>query len=199
MSYDIYLFHLGLAFQFRKSDQDNGVHIYDLIFAGKVLSSPSREFTNPESSVNSEGVPLFLHRAVIQKTFLNHLSPSIRCHLSSRLVSYDEIPESGGSLRLVFENGNTSTCDLLIGVDGINSIVRKKFVADHHSTESGQVPNADPMWSGTFAYRCMIESKLIAEQMSNHRVLTTPIIVSHRQCIFQRHSRNDIFIRSVLW
>ena len=128
--------------------------------------------------------------------------------MSSRLVSYDEIPESGGSqaLRLVFENGNTATCDLLIGADGIKSIVRKKFVADyhsvHHSVESqaGQIPNADPMWSGTFAYRCMIESKLIAEQMPDHRLLTTPVIVSHRfNVIFQRHSTNDIFIRSVLW
>jgi salicylate hydroxylase len=176
----------GLAFQFRKSDQEKGAHIYDLI-AGKVLPQVPVERIyqpiNPESSVNFEGVPLFVHRAVIQKIFLSHLSPSIRCHLSSRLVSYDEIPESAGgpgSLRLVFENGNTATCDLLIGVDGIKSIVRKKFVADHHdSTESGQVPNADPMWSGTFAYRCMIESKLIAEQMPNHRVLTTPVIVSH--------------------
>lgn len=106
--------------------------------------------------------------------------------MSSRLVSYDEIPESGGSLRLVFEDGNTAMCDLLIGADGIKSIVRKKFVADHHSTESGQVPNADPMWSGTFAYRCMIESKLIAEQMPNHRILTTPIIVSHHQCNTRR-------------
>ena len=41
---------LGLAFQFRKSDQDIGAHIYDLIFAGKVLPSPSLEFINPESS-----------------------------------------------------------------------------------------------------------------------------------------------------
>lgn len=119
--------------------------------------------------------------------------------MSTRLVTYDEIAESGGSLRLIFENGNTATCDLLIGVDGIKSIVRKKFVADHHSKESGQVPNTDPMWSGTFAYRCMIDSKLIAEQMPNHRVLTTPVIVSHRQCIFQRHSANYLFIRSVLW
>jgi hypothetical protein len=52
LAYDVYSFHPGLAFQFRKSDQDNGVHIYDLIFAGKVLPSPSREFTNPESYVN---------------------------------------------------------------------------------------------------------------------------------------------------
>lgn len=118
---------------------------------------------------------------MVQEILLSHLSASIRCHLSSRLVSYDEIPESRGSLRLVFENGNTATCDLLIGADGIKSIVRKKFVADHHHpTESGQVPNADPMWSGTFVYRSIIESKLISEQMPNHRLLTTPVIVSRR-------------------
>ena len=51
LAYNVYPFP-GLAFQFRKGDQDNGAHIYDLIFAGKVLPSPSREFTNPESSVN---------------------------------------------------------------------------------------------------------------------------------------------------
>jgi len=144
-----------LAFQFRKGDQENGASIHDLVFAGSAL---------------------FLHRAVIQDILLNHLSASIRCHLSSRLVSYDEIPESGDSIRLVFENGKTATCDLLIGADGIKSIVRKKFVADNHLTESGQIPNADPMWSGTFAYRCMIESNFIAEKMPNHRVLTTPVV-----------------------
>lgn len=122
----------------------------------------------------------------MQKVLLNHLSTSIRCHLSSRLVSHDEIPGSEGSLRLVFANGNTTTCDLLIGCDGIKSVVRKKFVADHHSTEAGQTPNADPVWSGTFAYRCMIESKFIAEKLPNHRVLTTPVAVSHHHYILQR-------------
>ncbi|KAF8804176.1 FAD/NAD(P)-binding domain-containing protein [Phlegmacium glaucopus] len=143
-----------LAFQFRKSDQENGASIHDLIISGAALS---------------------FHRAVVQEILLNHLSASIRCHLSSRLTSYDEIPEST-SIRLVFEDGKTTTCDLLIGVDGIKSIVRKKFVADHHSTEFGPVPNADPMWSGTFAYRGMVESKVVAEKMPNHRVLTTPVV-----------------------
>lgn len=139
------------------------------------VSKPtSQGLTYPE--ILSQGAPLFLHRAVIQEILLNHLSASIRCHLSSRLISYDEIP--GSQVQLVFENGSTTTCNLLIGADGIKSIVRKKFVADHHS-ESGQVPNADPMWSGTFVYRSVIESKLISEQMPNHRILTTPLVVSH--------------------
>lgn len=46
LAYDVYSFP-GLAFQFRKSDQDNGVHIYDLIFAGKVLPTSQSTIYQP--------------------------------------------------------------------------------------------------------------------------------------------------------
>ena len=110
---------------------------------------------------------VFHFSSILQKTrtFLNHISPSIRCHLSNRLISYDEIPESGGSLRLVFENGNTATCDLLIGVEGIKSIVRKKFVADHYSMES--VKPHMPI-------RCGVELSHIAVRSKASRYIKTP-------------------------
>ncbi|KAF8152293.1 hypothetical protein B0H34DRAFT_663942, partial [Crassisporium funariophilum] len=142
-----------LAFQFRKSDQEKGASIHDLVFAGSALS---------------------FHRAVVQDVLLKHLSPSIRCQLSSRLLTYKELDDSS-SIELFFENGTTATCDILLGADGLKSVVRKHFVAAH--ALPGQVaPNTDPVWSGTFAYRYMIDSKLVAEEMPGHRALTTPVI-----------------------
>ncbi|KDR71739.1 hypothetical protein GALMADRAFT_253476 [Galerina marginata CBS 339.88] len=142
-----------LGFQIRKADQqEGGVPIHDLVFPGAALS---------------------FHRAVVQGALLKKLSPLIRCHLSARLSSYHTEPYSA-EIKLTFEDGKTATCDLLVGADGLKSVVRKQFLADNR--HPGQSFSADPVWSGTFAYRCMIDSNLVAQRLPGHRALKTPTI-----------------------
>ncbi|PPQ92631.1 hypothetical protein CVT25_007710, partial [Psilocybe cyanescens] len=134
-----------LAFQFRKADQKEGVPIRDLVFAGAALS---------------------FHRAIVQEVLLKDISASFQCHLSKRLQSYSVNSEE---IELLFEDETTATCDLLIGADGLKSVVRTHLVKDTKMTP-------DPIWSGSFAYRSMINSTLVTADMPGHRALKTPTI-----------------------
>ncbi|KAF9482883.1 salicylate hydroxylase, partial [Pholiota conissans] len=150
-----------LGFQFRKADGQEGGTEYSIIVTG---------------------TPLSFHRTVVQEALLQHLSPSIKFHLSSRLVSYTE---SSGSvtapIELSFADGKSATCDLLIGADGIKSIIRRQVTSEnpHASSldsEGDRCLNTDPVWTGTFAYRCAVDSTILKEKMPSHRALTTHVV-----------------------
>jgi len=104
----------------------------------------------------------------MQEVLLRHLPQYSESHLSSRLVSYSILPDE---IIITFEDGRTSTCDILIGADGLRSTVRKQFA-----------PSSDPVWSGTYAYRGLFESQVVKDKMPEHRVLSHPTIVSN--CFF---------------
>lgn len=116
------------------------------------------------------------HRAIVQEVLMKHLPPSIRCHLSHRLISYSTSSSRPHAIELAFENGSSKACDLLIGADGLKSLIRKQFVRENLSLNHDI--NSDPIWTGTFAYRCMVDSKIVAQQMPEHRALVMPTIVS---------------------
>lgn len=130
------------------------------------------------------GTPLSFHRAIVQEVLLKHLAPSITCHLSSRLVSYAEVMTDANSpIQLTFADGKAATCDLLIGADGIKSVIRKQLVSENPKASSAEhsdhrSPDADPVWSGTFAYRCAVDSSVLRAKMPEHRALTTHVVVS---------------------
>ena len=117
------------------------------------------------------------HRADLQEVLLNHVSSSIQCHLNHRLVNYKQ---SNEGIELEFKNGETASCDILVGADGINSVVRKVFLADKQGINSSSeeaLTNAAPVWSGTSVYRGLVDSEVIKRELPNHRALTTPMMV----------------------
>jgi salicylate hydroxylase len=68
------------------------------------------------------GAPyLGIHRADLQKVLGNAHGPD-DLHLGYRLTSIDEAP---GALRLGFANGYVGEADLVIGADGVRSLVRR--------------------------------------------------------------------------
>jgi salicylate hydroxylase len=88
----------------------------------------------------SSGVPLSdaghgynVHRAEFLDALASALSPS-SFRLGHRCV---DLIEGDDSFALTFENGARSTCNLVIGADGIRSVVRRKLGLDTPATSEG--------------------------------------------------------------
>ncbi|KAF9482273.1 salicylate hydroxylase, partial [Pholiota conissans] len=143
-------------FILKKSDQREGVEVPGFTFRGSSIT---------------------FYRADIQSVFVKHIPPTTQIHLSKRLVSFTE---SGQGVELHFKDGETATCDILVGADGIHSVVRKGLLAKMYKLDEEEAAmKARPVWSGSVIYRNMIESDIIRKQDPNHPCLTSPMLVSH--------------------
>jgi len=145
----------SIAFQFRKSDQEKGQHIFDMSIKGAAIK---------------------IHRADLQKILLKRALTHARLHLSSKLVSYTEHLDS---VHLEFENDSTQTCDLLVGADGIRSITRRLFLASQIG--DGYQESIDPVWTGTYAYRGIIPRDELLKKIPGHRVTRAPVMYIGKQ------------------
>lgn len=135
-------------------------------------------------SLNTSTFPgsfLTYHRPDMQKVLVSHLPPSVHIHYKKRLSSYTQTtptflntqstpsapsPSSTTpSVHLTFEDGTTATTDLLIGCDGVKSVVRRCLLHEQaaRALEYGKPGEADallsaiePRWTGIVAYRALI-------------------------------------------
>ncbi|KAG5351984.1 hypothetical protein C0989_004278 [Termitomyces sp. Mn162] len=106
---------------------------------------------------------------------MDHLPPHYNTFFSRRLRSYEE-PQTG-EIQLLFEDGSTAECDILIGADGIRSAVRrsmliqqaKKETALGRITESEElINNIEPVWTGILAYRALIPTERLQAYREAH-------------------------------
>ncbi|KIM41411.1 hypothetical protein M413DRAFT_18946 [Hebeloma cylindrosporum] len=137
----------GLIFEVRKSDQENGVYVQGLMSVGGALR---------------------IHRADLQRALIE--STSGQLHLSHRLLSYEETDDE---IQLHFQDGQTASCDLLVGMDGIKSVVRKCFLVKQGLGDS---PSMHPFWTGSFAYRGLVPIDKLEAAFPGHRVFHTPMM-----------------------
>ncbi|KJA17344.1 hypothetical protein HYPSUDRAFT_1023812 [Hypholoma sublateritium FD-334 SS-4] len=134
-----------LALVFKKSDEPEDVYISDLSFPGGSVS---------------------FHRADILRVLLEHVSPRVQIHLGHRLASYVESDEGVG---LTFKNGATAQCDMLVGADGIHSVVRQGFLAKEYNLTTDEAAKVGrPLWTGSIAYRSTIDSDCVAQLNPEH-------------------------------
>ncbi|KAK6826343.1 hypothetical protein RU639_005445 [Aspergillus parasiticus] len=83
-------------------------------------------------------------RTVLQQALLKAVDkPKLR--LSSRLIEIHELPSKALSLR--FEDGHKDEVDLLIGADGVRSVVRQFSFPDHRIS-----------YTGTTAFRALVNA-----------------------------------------
>jgi salicylate hydroxylase len=80
---------------------------------------------------------------------LTQAVPADTIRLGHRLTS---IEEAGSGVRLEFENGTSEEFDAVVGADGVHSVVRDSLM---------DVP--DPVYSGSIAYRGVIDASLLPE------------------------------------
>lgn len=92
-----------------------------------------------------------IHRAHFLDELIKLLEPS-RAHFSKRLKHvYQTIDDSIPNI-LHFTDGSTATADIVIGADGIHSVVRKHILGPDH-------PAANAHYSGHAIYRTMVSRK----------------------------------------
>lgn len=144
------LYHLGLkpilekvgvkpeSFQFRRFDDGELLH--------EIKLGTAHEATH--------GTPYYqIHRVDLHNALLEQVI-SLKAnvvHLSKRAKS---VEESSTHVRVTFDDGTTAEADLLIGADGIKSVVRQ-YVVD----------TAPPVFTGQVAWRLSIPTARIPEHL----------------------------------
>ncbi|KAL5523639.1 hypothetical protein ACEPAG_7812 [Sanghuangporus baumii] len=124
---------LGVGFDYRKSDQPSEGFRFHLVEV-------------PHGCIR-------FHRADFLDVFVNNL-PKGAASFDKRLSSYSA---QGDDIHLDFHDGSKATCDLLIGCDGIKSIVRKHlFEMLSNDGEQELLDVIEPTFTGTMAYRALI-------------------------------------------
>ncbi|RDB27667.1 Salicylate hydroxylase [Hypsizygus marmoreus] len=143
------------SFRYRKSDQAEGFDFYTLVTNGNLM---------------------VFHRADFQQVLLRRLPETCQAHCSKRLRSYIQRPSE--PIELLFEDGSTTTCDVLIGADGLKSAVRRSFMDEKAERAQSQAADLnaliDPVWSGTNAYRALIPAERLKARVSDHPVFSRP-------------------------
>ncbi|KXN91079.1 Salicylate hydroxylase [Leucoagaricus sp. SymC.cos] len=121
------------------------------------------------------------HRASFLDVFVDHLPPDL-AHFGKRLLSYTDSGHAGRGVQLQFADGSSSECDILVGCDGIKSIIREQL----YETKARETKNPrllkhiKPLWTGTIAYRGLVEvEKLRKMGGQGHRAIKNPMMVCH--------------------
>ncbi|KAL9570063.1 hypothetical protein ACKAV7_005784 [Fusarium commune] len=84
------------------------------------------------------------HRAHLHQALLENLPEGI-VHLGKTTVDVKADPDKGATL--YFEDGTTTTADIVVGADGLRSKVRKTFVPEH-----------ELHWTGWVAFRAVFNA-----------------------------------------
>ncbi|MBI1277757.1 MAG: NAD(P)-binding protein [Anaerolineaceae bacterium] len=112
---------------------DGGIHDW----RGSIITAASTDFIEREF-----GAPVIIaHRAELL-AMLTDAADGIPMHIAARLKHYQQ---DGKQVTAVFENGQRDTADLLIGSDGIKSVVRNQMLGS----------TTPPRYAGYTAWRAI--------------------------------------------
>ncbi|KAF9077898.1 salicylate hydroxylase [Rhodocollybia butyracea] len=102
------------------------------------------------------------HRSDLQNSLLRNIPDSCRIHLSHRL---ERCEEEHDWVKLIFDNGYSTSVDMVIGADGIKSVVRQ------YVSKSGEL-----VFTGSRAFRGLIPRERLERLCPGHRALVNPIM-----------------------
>lgn len=112
----------------------------------------------------------------------SRIPPRCKVHTGKALTSY-AIRDEGGYV-LQFADGTTDETDVLVGADGVRSVVRRLLFED--LARKGNLPSAlsspddltkviEPQWSGTMVYRSLIQAHKLRAISPDHPVLEATV------------------------
>jgi salicylate hydroxylase len=129
--------HLGIGDELLKVGVRPGAYVFRLFDTGEEL----QRFSLSEDHERKHGAPYVqLHRAdfhAILAARAQSFRPDL-IRLDHRLIDFVETPDH---VEVRFANGATARGDLLIGADGLKSVVRRAIVGDTPATYTG-----DAVW-----------------------------------------------------
>jgi 2-polyprenyl-6-methoxyphenol hydroxylase-like FAD-dependent oxidoreductase len=99
---------------------------------------------------NMAMLPTVIHRATLQLTLAACLNQTI--NTGHRLSSIQQLDDK---VEAVFENGNVAVGDIIVGADGIRSVVREQYVT-----------KANYRYSGQTCWRAIIDTQLPPDEFS---------------------------------
>ncbi|KAL4872917.1 hypothetical protein BDV12DRAFT_192850 [Aspergillus spectabilis] len=94
-------------------------------YSGKILSVTE----HPENSENDHRGAIRARRTKLQSALLAKVPKGI-IQFSKKLVSLENLPGAKG-VRLAFEDQTEAVADIVVGADGLHSIIRKTLFPDH--------------------------------------------------------------------
>lgn len=109
------------------------------------------------------------HRAALLELLASKLPPGF-VQFSKRLLNY---VEDDDHITLYFKDGTTAKCDILIGADGIHSVVRSQMFA-------GEV-EADPVYSGTVVTRGLIPTEKMRTLLGEEAATSPQLYLGHNR------------------
>ncbi|KAF7197280.1 6-hydroxynicotinate 3-monooxygenase [Pseudocercospora fuligena] len=89
------------------------------------------------------------YRAHLQQALAAHVEPE-RIHLNKSFVTIGQSQETDETL-IAFADGSTTSADIILGADGIQSAVRRSFV-----------PTSRPKWTGWVAFRSVFDADFVS-------------------------------------
>ncbi|KAI0030468.1 salicylate hydroxylase [Vararia minispora EC-137] len=108
--------------------------------------------------------PVTVHRAELHNMLFRKLPEAVHVHTAKRLVSYFHPNDPASPVTLRFADDTDATCDVLIGADGIKSVVRAGMLEElarcaegaGNTREAAELRvNIPPRYSGCTTYRAM--------------------------------------------
>ena len=196
------------SFRYHKSDCPEGVYFFTLVTKGQCGLPPSIS-DSPSITLSpflTSGSVLTFHRADFQTVLLRKLPTSYRIHCSKRLRSYSQQqqrPNGSSPITLLFEDGTSTLCDVLVGADGLKSAVRRCLLGEKASRARSQdswseaadiTALIEPVWSGTNAYRALIPADRLRSRQGNHRALTQQMKVIKRFFLMRWYFLTRVFL-----
>lgn len=141
--------------------------------------SPGYFIFHPECDIHMSDGCIRFHRAHFLDAFVDNL-PNGVAHFGKRLTSYTQSNPTG-PIMLQFADNTAATCDILVGCDGIKSLIRAEMLTAKAKQDRRPdlLDYIEPIWSGTIAYRGLIpiEDLSRGEDKPPHRAIDIPMMV----------------------